>query len=65
MNLRLKLVRYFVLGGVFRIPSVYLIGETEKKARYKQHGKNNSRNNQKNLEIIGIVCYNQIEQMFF
>ena len=33
MNLRLKLVRYFVLGGVFRIPSVYLMGETAKKGK--------------------------------
>ena len=33
MNLRLKLVRLFVLGGVFRIPSVYLMGETAKKGK--------------------------------
>ena len=33
MNLRLKLVRYFVLGGVFRISSVYLMGENAKKGK--------------------------------
>ena len=33
MNLRLNLVRYFVLEEVFRIPSVYLMGETAEKGK--------------------------------